>query len=75
MTAQFSELYSGAGRLFSMAVLLAASWMGLNLLLPDLWPTGIPTIATRFIIYGTILVGLWLGLSRTNFAGSTRVTL
>ena len=75
MRAKFSELYSGSVRLFLLAALLAACWIGLNLLFPELWPTGIPMIFTRLLIFGTILIGLWLGLSRTDFAGGTRVAL
>ena len=75
MRAKSSELYSGSVRLFLLAALLAACWIGLNLLFPDLWPTGIPMIFTRLLIFGTILIGLWLGLSRTDFAAGTRVAL
>lgn len=62
-------------RLFWPGAILAAFWIGINLMFPDLAPTGIPTILTRIIIQGVILTGLWLGLSRTAFTYRTRVTL
>src|SRR5260370_15212897 len=60
---------SGAARRFLLAVVLAAAWLGLNGAFPDLGPTGIPAAVTRLIVHGIILVGLWLGLSRTDFTG------
>src|SRR6266446_1418454 len=62
-------------RRFLLAVVLAAAWLGLNVAFPDLGPTGIPAAVTRLTIHGIILVGLWLGLSRTDFTGGTRVGL
>lgn len=62
-------------RRFLLAVVLAAAWLGLNVAFPDLGPTGIPTTVTRLLIHGIILVGLWLGLSRTDFTRGTRVRL
>src|SRR5258705_13970962 len=62
-------------RRFLLAVVLAAAWLGLNVAFPDLGPPGIPAAVTRLIIHGIILVGLWLGLSRTDFTGGTRVGL
>jgi hypothetical protein len=62
-------------RRFLLAVVLATAWLGLNVAFPDLGPTGIPATVTRLIIHGIILVGLWLGLSRTDFTGGTRVGL
>jgi hypothetical protein len=75
MTANVVDSSSGAARRVLLAVVLAAVWLGLNVAFPDLWPTGIPTAVTRLIIHGIILVGLWLGLSRTDFTGGTRVSL
>src|SRR3984893_16720332 len=60
-------------RRFLLAVVLAAAWLALNVPFPDLGPTRIPTAVTRLIIHGIILVGLWLGLSRTDFTVGTRV--
>jgi hypothetical protein len=62
-------------RRFLLAVVLAAAWLGLSVAFPDLGPTGIPAAVTRLTIHGIILVGLWLGLSRTDFTGGTRVGL
>jgi hypothetical protein len=62
-------------RRFLLAVVLAAAWLGLNVAFPDLGPTGIPATVTRLLIHGIILVGLWLGLSRTDFTRGTRVRL
>jgi hypothetical protein len=66
---------SGAPRLFLLAASLAAAWLGLNFAFPGLGPTGIPTTVTRLIIHGIILLGLWLGLTRTEFRRGTRVAL
>jgi hypothetical protein len=54
---------------------LAAFWVGINLIFPDLAPTGIPSLVTRLAIHFAILTGLWLGLSRTGFSSSKRVIL
>ncbi len=62
-------------RLFWPGAILAAFWIGMNLVFPEVAPTGIPTIITRIIVHGIILTGLWLGLSRTAFTYPTRVTL
>ena len=62
-------------RRFLLAVVLATAWLGLNVAFPDLGPTGIPATVTRLTIHGIILVGLWLGLSRTDFTARTRVGL
>src|SRR5207245_7208712 len=75
MRANVVDSSSGAARRFLLAVVLAAAWLGLNIAFPDLGPTGIPAAVTRLIVHGIILVGLWLGLSRTDFTGGTRVGL
>ena len=49
-------------------------WLGLNLALPDLQATGIPSVVIRLIIHATMLIGLWLGLARTGLDGRTRLT-
>lgn len=59
--------------LLLLGVVLAALWIGINLLFPGLAPTGIPSVITRLAIYAAILAGLWLGLSRTDFSMSKRV--
>src|SRR4029077_8244954 len=75
MRAHGVDSSSGAARRFLLAVVLAAAWLGLNVAFPDLGPTGIPAAVTRLIVHGIILVGLWLGLSRTDFTGGARVGL
>jgi hypothetical protein len=54
---------------------LAASWVGINLAFPGLAPTGIPSVATRLAIHAAVLIGLWLGLSRTGFSAGKRVAI
>jgi hypothetical protein len=54
---------------------LAALWIGINLMFPGLAPTGIPSVLTRLAIHAAILAGLWLGLSRTDFSMSKRITI
>ena len=54
---------------------LAALWVGINLVFPGLAPTGIPSVVTRLGIHFAILAGLWLGLLRTEFSASKRVIL
>jgi hypothetical protein len=54
---------------------LAASWVGINLAFPGLAPTGIPSVLTRLAIHSATLTGLWLGLLRTEFSASKRVTI
>jgi len=65
----------GTSRLFWAGAMLAAFWIGMNLVFPQLAPTGIPMIIVRIIVQGLILAGLWLGLSRTAFTYRTRATL
>jgi hypothetical protein len=50
-----------------------AFWLGLNIMLPELQATGIPSVVVRLAIHTTILAGLWLGLARTGLAYSTRI--
>jgi hypothetical protein len=54
---------------------LAASWVGINLAFPGLAPTGIPSVVTRLAIHSAILIGLWLGLSRTEFSAGKRAAI
>jgi len=65
----------GTSRLFWAGAMLAAFWIGTNLVFPQLAPTGIPMIIVRIIVQGVILTGLWLGLSRTAFNYRTRAWL
>ena len=61
--------------LLLLGVVLAALWIGINLMFPGLAPTGIPSAVTRLAIHAAILAGLWLGLSRTDFSISKRITI
>jgi hypothetical protein len=61
--------------LLLLGAVLAAFWVGINLLFPGLAPTGIPSTITRLAIHIAILSGLWLGLSRTEFSASKRIII
>jgi hypothetical protein len=65
---------SGVGLFLSVGA-LAALWVAINLLYPGLAPTGIPTALTRLGIHFVILLGLWLGLSRTDFPLNKRALI
>lgn len=56
-------------------LLLAAVWVGANFAFPGLAPTGVPVTFTRLAIQVVILLGLWLGLMRTDFSMGKRVGL
>jgi hypothetical protein len=55
------------------AAALTATWLGMNALFPGLRAGGIPNIVTRTVIHGAIMVGLWVGLSRTGLDRRSRV--
>src|SRR5262245_134888 len=59
--------------LLVLAVAFTAFWLGLNVMLPGLQATGIPSIFIRLAIHTIVLTGLWLGLARTDFDAGTRV--
>jgi hypothetical protein len=50
----------------------AVLWVGGNIWLPWLAPTGIPSVGSRLAIHTVILIGLWVGLRRTDFSSSRR---
>jgi len=63
---------------FSIGLLLlgaaaAILWVGGNIWLPWLAPTGIPSVVVRLAIHVVILTGVWLGLRRTDFSANKRV--
>ena len=61
---------------FVLAALTAAAWIGLNYWFPDFAPAGIPnSVALILIGNGIILIGLWRGLSRSDFTGTARVAV
>ncbi len=72
LQAQPSTLRSAMG-LFLFAVAFTASWLGLNVVFPELQATGIPSVVIRLAIHTTMLTGLWLGLAQTDFDTDTRV--
>jgi hypothetical protein len=59
--------------LFLLAALLTVCWLGLNLAFPELQATGVPSVVIRLAIHTIVLIGLWLGLARTDFDHGTRV--
>jgi hypothetical protein len=61
--------------LILLGVVLATSWIGINLAFPGLAPTGIPSVVTRLVIHTAILAGLWFGLSRTDFSPNKRLII
>jgi hypothetical protein len=67
---------SPSGSSIGLVLLGAASavlWVGGNIWLPWLAPTGIPSVVVRLAIHVVILTGVWLGLRRTDFSASKRV--
>lgn len=61
--------------LLALGIALAAFWVGINLAYPSLSPSGIPSAASRVAINAVILLGLWLGLARTDFSESKRIAI
>lgn len=62
-----SAVRTRAALLFLLAAAVTAASVALNLGFPGLAPTGVQQSLTRLIIHAMILVGLWVGLSRTDF--------
>jgi len=65
--------WASSARLTLLGLAAAVVWIGGNLLLPWLAPTGIPSAVTRLAVHLTILCGLWLGLRRTDFSSAKRI--
>ncbi len=59
--------------LLMIVAAVTACWLALNFAFP--YFDGIRNSVTRLIIHGAILIGLWLGLSRTGFSVATRVSV
>jgi len=55
-----------------LAAALAGAWLAVDLAFPQLIGSGEPGAFTRGIIHSTILIGLWLGLARTDFTPRVR---
>jgi len=66
---------SAAARSLLLAMVVAGAWLAFNFAFPQLGATGIPATVTRLIVYATILIGLGLGLARTDLASRTRIAL
>lgn len=58
-----------------LGLALCVAWVGGNLLVPALAPSGIASTAARLGIYAAVLLGLWQGLERTALAPDRRLAL
>ena len=65
----------GALGFLGLALGLAALWLALNFALPQLQDTGVAFVVIRLVIHAALLVGIWLGLARTGFAGAKRMQI
>ncbi len=54
---------------------LTAAWLLLNYAFPSLQASGIPSTATRFAISIALVLGLWLGLERTDLSPRSRLNM
>ena len=63
----------GAAGLFLLAAAVTAGWMFLNFFYPDFETLGIRRAFILVAIHVLILLGLWLGLSRTDLSQPARV--
>jgi len=54
---------------------LTAFWITLNYWVPGLQASGVPSTATRLAIHIAIVLGLWLGLERTELAQRRRLAV
>jgi hypothetical protein len=54
---------------------LTALWIALNYWVPGLQASGVPTTASRLAIHIAIVLGLWLGIERTELAPRQRLGL
>jgi hypothetical protein len=70
-----SSIHATAAALFLAVAAATACWLGLNLVFPDLNPSGIPSIIVRLVIHTAVLAGLWVALSRTAFDRRQRVLI
>lgn len=61
--------------LFTAVAALTAAWLAINLLVPSLQPSGIPSTIVRLAIHAAILGGIWLGLARTGFEYRQRLAI
>lgn len=68
-------LHLGATGLLLLVAAVTTGWLALNFVYPDFETFGIRRVVTRVIIHATILIGLWLALSRTDFSSAIRVVV
>ena len=70
-----AALNRNAWGLFLLAAVLAAAWIGLNLLAPDLMVTQVPLRLLLMLATAVVaLYGLWQALARTDYSPTTRIT-
>lgn len=75
METTVAALNRKAWGLFGWAAALAAAWMGVNLLAPDLAAGRLPVwLGLVLATDAFLLYGLWRGLARTDLSPTTRVT-
>jgi hypothetical protein len=70
-----SVLHLGATGLLLLVAAVTTGWLALNFVYPDFETFGIRRVVTRVVIHATILIGLWLALSRTDFSSAIRVVV
>jgi hypothetical protein len=61
--------------LLLLVTALTGLWLGLNLVVPDLRTTGIPSTVIRLTIHTAMLTGLWLAIARTDFDAAARLRI
>ncbi len=66
-------MYLRSSTLLALGVALTIAWLALNLALPDLYATGLPSLASRVLTHAALLCGLWLALRRAGYASGDRV--
>src|SRR6185295_13810836 len=71
----YPQALRGAAGLFAATVAVTAFWLGLNLALPGLQGTGIPSTVVRVLIHTTMLGGLWFAIARTDLDAAARLRL
>src|SRR5262245_59998090 len=70
-----SPVATRAMGLFLLVAACTAAWLGLNVALPGVQATGIPSVAIRLVIHATMLMGLCVALAQTDFPSRTRVSV
>jgi hypothetical protein len=60
--------------LLALVTAVTALSLGIDLLLPTVFQSGLQQNAVRLVVLAFIVYGAWLGLTRAHFAGRARVT-